>query len=634
MRRVVLVLALIVSACARDVAAPRPPVEPEPDDPAPPGTPGTPGTPWPAGLVLSSPIIAGAPDASVSVVYVSAASGTRSSAVAASVLSKGSGARAVATIVDGGFDPVVVTAGDGDTINVSLLDGQGGASNYVGAVRRPVSPRVVRTSPLAGRRDVPLNSIVLVVFSAPMDSTAVSGRLQLTVAGEVVPGTVRLRTDRLAAEFVPTAALAPETDYELRVDPAIRDVLGAPLTGEVRIAFRTIARQDSTTSPPPDTTSTTPSAELRITIYPARHSEPLWDDPAGGEHWRPRALFAGDTLWLRLADWYPVPIGSLSGEWQTNDPTTMSIEAAADGREAIAVALAPGTAEVQATVNGAVGKFRVQVFERMPASMLTGVRIDIARDGDFVFRQGLDGTSAVRLGDERSLGQGSTMWSQYMWGFPMYPAWRLASAHTDGRLATNRGGLSITDVMGGPARVLAGPPQLPSSVFCPAWSPDGRYLAVTAYEEWDELYVVDTQTGEVRFLMFGRFATCPIWHPDGTRLFVTVPDAQYPPCCWRWGLVVLSVALDRQGAGAPLFWEMVAGPFHPDGQSLLAVDLYGDMLRITPGGQQLARIAAVARVSPVAWSPDGSQIAMPYYVMSADGRYAMNVEGEILGFAP
>jgi len=40
------------------------------------------------------------------------------------------------------------------------------------------------------------------------------------------------------------------------------------------------------------------------------------------------------------------------------------------------------------------------------------------------------------------------------------------------------------------------------------------------------------------------------------------------------------------------------------------------------------------RVCPVAWSADGGSIAMPFHVMSAAGRHAPNVEGEILGFAP
>jgi hypothetical protein len=31
---------------------------------------------------------------------------------------------------------------------------------------------------------------------------------------------------------------------------------------------------------------------------------------------------------------------------------------------------------------------------------------------------------------------------------------------------------------------------------------------------------------------------------------------------------------------------------------------------------------------------DAQLIAMPYYLMSADGRYARNFDGEILGFAP
>jgi hypothetical protein len=631
-----LMLALTLTACGGDdVAAPRVPGDPPPVDVLPVGTPLSPG------LALSSPVTG---DSLVppggTVVYVSTVSGTRANAVQATVTVGGARMPITATIIDGGFDPVAVPATEGDSIRVALLDSTGGVTVLVGSARRPVAPRVVRTSPRTGRSDVPLNSLVQVVFSAPMDPTTLPSSLQLSAAGVVVPGTVRLRTDGLLAEFVPAATLAPETNYELRIDDVARDVLGEALDDEVRVAFRTVAAVDTMPTTPPDTTPTTPpdtstSMSGALVIYPSRHSEPLWDDPAGGRFARPRALFPGDTIWLHAASGlysYP-PRDSLGAEWQSDEPSVMSVGVLPGGREAFAVAMAPGTVELRASIDQAVGVLKLQVFEPMPSSMLVGVRLDIARDASFVVRENADGTGVVRLASETSLGQRSESWPQYIRGFPGFPAWRNASARQDGRLATNRGGVSVTDEVGGALRVLVPPLQLGWEA-CLAWSPDGRFIAYTTYEEWDNLYLVDTETNSVSQLWANRFATCPVWHPDGGRLIVTAPDQRFPPWPSMFALQVYSVSLDRPGWGDALFRNMIAGPFAPDGQTLLAVDLKGDLYRATAAGQLLEHIAGVAKVSPVAWSPDGRLIAMPYYLMSADGRYARNFDGEILGFAP
>jgi hypothetical protein len=60
-------------------------------------------------------------------------------------------------------------------------------------------------------------------------------------------------------------------------------------------------------------------------------------------------------------------------------------------------------------------------------------------------------------------------------------------------------------------------------------------------------------------------------------------------------------------------------PELPDAEPII-VDAEGDLHRATSGGALLQRIAGVSRISPVAWSADGVLVAMPFYVMSADGR--------------
>lgn len=620
-------LALALVACGReDVAGPRGPL---PDTEVPAGTPLVPG------LALSAPIPDGTLSRSSStVVYVSVVSGTFANAQQAVIRVPGTDLRLPVAIVEGGIDPVAVPASEGDSIRVALLGSAGGVTVLHGAARRPAPPRVVRTSPRTGRSDVPLNSIVQVVFSAPMDGATLNGSIQLSAAGAPVPGSVRLRVDGLAAEFVPSVPLAPVTDYELRVADAARDVIGQELEGEVRVAFRTAAGAD--------TTSTDPfyAGPWDLFVYPSRHSEPSWHDPAGGRLWRPRALFPGDTIWLRASRYVGVR-DSLVASWQSMTPGVMQLQVVPGGREAFAVAIAPGTAEVQARVKArvgsgatdAVGAMRMQVFEPMPASMLAGVRIDIVRHGSFAFRQEVDGAGAVQLTDASSLGSESVWWDEHYTGYGAYRGWREASVRPDGRLAAGHSGVSVTDAIGGALRTLVALPQV-IETGCPVWSPDGRYLAVTAFDiEAGLLYIIDTETGAARERLFGDIINCPVWHPDGTQLIVTRPYGYWSPAT---GTSYLGQSISREGNDPPvaMLVDLVAGPFAADGRTLLASDVHGNLYRAGIDGEQRAFIAAVGRASPVAWSADGRLIAMPFYIMSADGRYARNVDGEILGFAP
>jgi alpha-tubulin suppressor-like RCC1 family protein len=177
-----------------------------------------------------------------SVVYVSLPPGAIPNGVSATIHDVRTDASVSAMVVDGGFDPVSLPAIAGDTITV-VVHATGAASpqSLVFTVPAHAPPVVIRTDPPPHKRDVPLNSIVVIVFSEPLDSATVdTGSVQLWRGTTLVPGTVRFADAlHLRAEFHPDTLLASQTDYQLVVTTAIRDLNGLALDSAVIIPFTT-----------------------------------------------------------------------------------------------------------------------------------------------------------------------------------------------------------------------------------------------------------------------------------------------------------------------------------------------------------------------------------------------------------
>ena len=178
-------------------------------------------------------------------IYVSLPPGTIPDASGASILDRHTGSSVNVPVVNGGFDPVAVGAAAGDTIEVALLGG---------GIRHPVSylivvpvkarPGVVRTSPPTHKRDVPLNTIIEVVFSEPMDSASLLDAVTVSDGASQVSGSVIIPPnsgDILRATFVPDAPLAPLTTYQLHVGAAALDRDGDALAAPVQSDFTTSA---------------------------------------------------------------------------------------------------------------------------------------------------------------------------------------------------------------------------------------------------------------------------------------------------------------------------------------------------------------------------------------------------------
>jgi len=204
-----------------------------------------------AGLTVSAPVRvptgsarASAAVVSVdeSVVYISLAPGSVSAGIKATVRALSTGDSVTTAVVNGGFDPVAISASVGDTISV-IIERLGFADpiravEVVAARRAPV---VVRTDPPPQKRDVPLNSVMVVVFSTPLDpATSATGSVQVWRDATPVAGTVRFADAlQIRVEFQPLNVLDPQTTYHLVVTQSIRDVNGIALESPVDVPFTT-----------------------------------------------------------------------------------------------------------------------------------------------------------------------------------------------------------------------------------------------------------------------------------------------------------------------------------------------------------------------------------------------------------
>jgi Tol biopolymer transport system component len=175
-------------------------------------------------------------------VYVSLAEGEIPTGTSATIRNWRTGATLTSPMVAGGFDPVAVEADAGDTVEVAVEVSSGvKALSFLRLVPATAPPIVVRTEPAEGKRDVPLNARILIVFSEPIDPTTLNGtaiRLKrgfTFVAGEVVAADA----EGLRAEFVPAEPLAPSTDYELVLTQEIEDLDGEPLSKPFTASFTT-----------------------------------------------------------------------------------------------------------------------------------------------------------------------------------------------------------------------------------------------------------------------------------------------------------------------------------------------------------------------------------------------------------
>lgn len=245
----------------------------------------------------------------------------------------------------GGFDPVAVSAAVGDTITVVVRDASGAvvleASAAVAASRRPV---VVRTNPPPRKRDVPLNTSVVVVFSEPIArGTVTRETIRLLRAGQPVNGQPVLVGDALRAEFRPDGLLASGAEYTLQITNGVTDLEGEPLEQALGVTFTTAGAATQAAS---------------VTVGPARAS--LHSD----------TTFFGARVQLTatVRDSRGDEITTAGVVWASSNPQVARVDATGLVR-----ALTPGTATITATAGGLQGTAVITVLAAIAAM---GLQVD------------------------------------------------------------------------------------------------------------------------------------------------------------------------------------------------------------------------------------------------------------------
>lgn len=272
-------------------------------------------------------------------VFVSLPAGTLADGRSATVRNLANGFLVTADMADGGLDPVLVLAGFGDSVEIVIVDVGGGQLFAARSVPLRTPPVVVRTVPPRGGTDVPLNALIRIVFSEPMDPRTITSRsLQLTRAGVVVAGRVTLSADGLRADYVPDSLLAPVTDYVLSL-AAAADRSGDSLEAPLVAVFMTV---NAVTPQPPASVTVSPGAASlvpgAITTFRAAVLDALGNEIAGE------------------------PIA-----WSSSAPSVASVVAdGVDDARAVVSAASNGSATIRATAAGVTGIASVTVATPPP----------------------------------------------------------------------------------------------------------------------------------------------------------------------------------------------------------------------------------------------------------------------------
>ena len=292
-------------------------------------------------------------------VYVSLPSGAYPTGTTAVIRNTAGGPIVSQPMLDGGFDPIAIPAGVGDTVAIEIRSDGILLASIARAVPRSRRPGVVRTNPPKGKRDVALNSRVTIIFSEPIAANSLTASsITLSRNGTPIPGLIEVLAGGLAAEFVPSAALEPNSPHRVLLTRDIRDVEGDALEAEVTVEFTT----GTTTRPPVTSVDVAPpSATLEV-----------------GD-------VLGDSVQLSAA--VQSAQGALADReviWSTGDPSVAVVSS-----RGLVMARGPGVATITATSEGEEGTAQITVVPMPVARINIGPLNPTVRVGGTIFLNAL-----------------------------------------------------------------------------------------------------------------------------------------------------------------------------------------------------------------------------------------------------
>jgi alpha-tubulin suppressor-like RCC1 family protein len=198
----------------------------------------------PLGAAATAPALSASPGSPLagSVAYVSIPQGALPEGIEITIRNLRTGQTFTAPLVDGGLDPAPIGAEAGDSLEIVVTVSNGAPLRAVVVVPAHRPPVVVRTSPPPRKTGVPLNAVVVAVFSEPLDSGSVTGQTVILTRvrdGALVTGSPK--TSSAAAfqiDWQADSLLEPSTEYRLEAR-GVRDLSGDVLQAPAIVTFTT-----------------------------------------------------------------------------------------------------------------------------------------------------------------------------------------------------------------------------------------------------------------------------------------------------------------------------------------------------------------------------------------------------------
>jgi len=562
------------------------------------------------------------------VVYVSLQPGTVPNGGLATIRNTRTGSSVTAAMDAGGFDPVQIDAQAGDVLAVQVELAGGGTQTLT--LRVPVThrPGVVRTDPPPGKRDVPLNARIVVVFSEPINPGTVGG-IRLLRGAASIAGHTTLSADGLRAEFQPAGPLAANAGFALAISTDVADVSGdrleQPVTAEFATGSTVIAASVATAQP---ALITDPfRGDLRTFVMSAIRQ----DDgrvsgsfsifyPATGVRVFGRVtcftIVDGKAAWIA---------GVVAG---ANDTTAIGQE---DGWRAVDNGPPEGGAPDQLSLADPLAADGLGTAQNFCAGTPLGSPVN----GVLTLRNLIGGDIVVNAS-----------------GPPPPPTERMSEIAF---AVWPNGGIQVINADGTSGRVLT-----TAADWHPTWSPDGARLAFSRLsnnQSTSAIYGINADGSGLRQLTSGAvFDAHPAWSPDGSRLafyrdggisvmnasdgsgVTRLTDSGYNPT-WSPDGTRIAFASSRSGITSAIYVMSADGSdvrqltndpggdytpwWSPDGSKIAfqrGVSGGGVICLVRPDGSGFAQVTLFGQTP--SWSPDSRVILFEQY-----GLTVVNVDG-------